>query len=218
MRKQRCAGCMGCLIVLLLSGLALGGCAARYYQSTQREPEIPVNQFLRRQSEALPPGWSFQEEDVSNIETDTDFTWARWAISSGFQYKATLETYGRDRIFEEIHVFWNPFAAKVILSPSPGSVYAGKGYIPESWTYRPPHANRFEFGCEGGDGIAQPEWCSLILRYDEYVIVFSTPIVDYMTLDDLKQVLEVIDQEMYNYLQNSTLRPGPRQVPTSLDE
>jgi hypothetical protein len=209
---------VGCLIVLLLSGLALGGCAARYYQSTEREPEIPINQFLRKQLEALPPGWSFQGVDVSDIETDTDFTWARWAIASGFQYKATLETYRRDQISEEIHVFWNPFAARIILSPSPSSVYAGEGYVPKGWSYHPPHASRFEFGCEDGDGIAQPEWCSLILRYDEYVIVFSTPIADYMTLDDLKRVLEVIDQEMSTYLQHSTLRPGPREVPSSLDE
>jgi len=190
----------------------------RYYQSTEREPEIPINQFLRRQLEALPPGWSSQGVDVSDIETDTDFTWARWAIASGFQYKATLETYRRDRIFEEIHVFWNSFAARLILSPSPSSVDAGEGYIPKGWIYRPPHANRFEFGCDGGDGVIQPEWCSMILRYEEYVIIISTPIADYMTLNDLKRMLEVIDQEMATYLQNSTLRPGPRVVPTSLDE
>jgi len=39
-----------------------------------------------------------------------------------------------------------------------------------------------------------------------------------MTLDDLRRILEVIDREMATYLQNSTLRPGPREVPSSLDE
>ena len=40
---------------------------------------------------------------------------------------------------------------------------------------------------------------------------------DYMTLDDLQRVLEVIDKEMTRHLKNSTLRPGPRPVPTALD-
>lgn len=213
------AGCAGCVLVLLLiSGLVLGGCAARYYRSTEREPELPINQFLQKQLEALPPGWTFSEVDASSIWTDTDFTWARWAVASGFQYKVTLETYRRNQIFEEIHVFWNSFAAKANSRPSPSSVDAGKGYVPKGWVYRPPNADQFEFGCEGGDRGAQTEWCSLILRYEEYIIVLSTPIADYMTLDDLRRLLEVIDQEMADYLKSSTLRSGPRPVPTTLDE
>ncbi len=53
---------------------------------------------------------------------------------------------------------------------------------------------------------------------EEYIIVLSTPIADYMTLEDLKRLLEVIDREMADFLQHSTLHPGPRKVPTSLDE
>ena len=117
--RWRRAGCVGCGFVLLLSGILLGGCAARYYQSTQREPELPINQFLRKQFEVLPPGWTFHKVDASNIWTDTDFTWARWAVASGFRYKVTLETHRRNQISEEIHVFWNPFAAKVNSRPSP---------------------------------------------------------------------------------------------------
>ncbi len=216
MRRWWRAGCAGCLLVVLLGGLILGGCAARFFQSTQREPELPVNRFLRKQLEVLPPGWSFSKVDAKDISTDSDFTWARWAVWTGFEYKASLETSRRNLISEEIHVFRSPFMAKITLSPSPSSVYAGEGYTPEGWAYRPPHANRFEFGCEGGDGVAQPERCSLILRYEEYVIVLSTPIADYMTLEDLKRVLEVIDREMADFLQHSTLQPGPRKVPESL--
>ena len=210
-------GCVLCMLILLLGGLALGGCVARYYQSTEREPELPVNQFLQKQLEALPPGWTFHKVSASDIWTDTDFTWARWAVASSFQYKITLETYRRNRIYEEIHVFWNSFAARVNSRPSPSSVNAGKGYVPEGWVYHPPNADQFEFGCEGGDGAVQPKWCSLILRYEEYVIVLSTPIAEYMTLEDLRRLLEVIDREMADFLQHSTLRPGPRKVPESLD-
>jgi len=209
---------VGCGLVLLLSGLVLGGYLARYYQSTQREPELPVNQFLRRQLEALPPGWSFHDVNASSIWTDTDFTWARWAVASGFLYKVSSKTYRRNQISEEVHVFWNPFAAKVNSHPSPSSIDAGEGYVPKEWEFRPPNADQFEFGCEGGDGSTQPKWCKVILRYEEYVIVLSTPIADHMTLNDLKQLLEVIDREMADFLQHSTLRPGPRKVPTSLAE
>ena len=217
MSGWRRAGCVGCMLVLLLCGLILGGCVVRYYQSTQREPELSVNQFLQKQFEVLPPGWTFQKVRASDIWTDTDFTWARWAVASGFQYKVTLETYRRNQIYEEIHVFWNAFAASVNSRPSPSSVNAGKGYVPKGWVYHPPNADQFKFGCEGGDGVARPEWCSLILRYKEYVIVLFTPIAEYMTLEDLRRLLEVIDREMADFLQRTTLRPGPRKVPESLE-
>ncbi len=204
------AGCAGCLLVVLLSGLALGGCATCFFQTTQREPELPVKRLLRKQLEAMPPGWSLGKAD---IWTDTDFTWASWAVAVNFRYK-------NERIFlrEEIHIFSNPFAARIILRPSPPSVNAGKGYIPNGWAYRPSHADQFEFGCGGGDSVSQPEGCSLILRYEEYIIIFGTPIGSYMTLDDLKRVLEATDQEMSSYLETSTLRSGPRVAPTTLDE
>jgi hypothetical protein len=216
MKRWWRSGYAGCLLVALLCLLILCGCTACFFYSTQREPEIPVNYLLRKQLEALPPGWSLARGriDASDIWTDTDFTWARWAVNTNFNYKENPQIF----ISEEIHVFRSSFMARVTLSPSPRSIYAGEGYIPEGWSYRPPHANRFEFGCEGGDGVAQPERCSVLLRYKEYVIVIFTPIADYMTLGDLKRILELIDQEMATYLQNSTLRPGPREVPSSLDE
>ena len=197
------------LLVAFLGILTVVGCAARFFQPAFREPELPVQPFLLKQNDVLPLGWTLGRV---NVWTDTDFTWAGWAVSTGFTYKNYL-----DDISEEIHVFGNPFAARLILSPSPSSVNAGKGYVPRGWTYRPPHAQRFEFGCTGGDGANQPEGCSLILRYEEYVIVLSTPIAEYMTLEDLRRLLEVIDREMADFLQHSTLRPGPRKVPESLD-
>lgn len=214
MSKWWRAGCVGCLLLFLLVGLGVGGCTVRFFQTMQREPELVVEQFLYKQLEALPPDWTpAWAPGELLIWTDTDFTWASWAIATGFNYKRGLKY-----IHEEIHVFRNSFAARIISYPSPSSLSAGEGYIPKGWTYRPPHADRFEFGCRGGDGVSQPEGCSLILRYEEYIIVFSTPIGSYMTLDDLRRVLEVIDQEMSNHLKNSNLRPGPRPVPTALDQ
>ncbi|MBC7228646.1 MAG: hypothetical protein H5T61_15675 [Thermoflexales bacterium] len=169
-----------------------------------------MEQFLYKQLEALPPGWTpgwAPGKLLIWAETDSDATWASWAVFTGFNYKGGLES-----IREEIHVFRSSFVARLIPYPSPSSLSAGKGYTPEGWSYRPLHANRFEFGCEGGDGVSQPERCSCILRYEEYIIVFDTPIADYMTLEDLQRIMEVIDREMTDYLKHSTLRPGPRLV------
>jgi len=197
--------------------LTLGGCTVLFFQSTQREPELPVRQFLQKQLAAFPPDWVLGRE--IGIWTDTDFTWASWAAVVNFWYKDGVRiSPGIDYAQEEIHIFRSSFMARITPHPSPPSLSAAEGYIPQGWSYYPPHADRFEFGCSGGDGFSQPEGCGFILRYEEYTIVFGTPIGDYMTLDDLRRILEVIDQEMISFLQNSTLRPGPRVVPTSLDE
>jgi len=199
---------IGCFLAMLLGCLGLGGCAVRFFQSTRREPELSVQQLLHKQLEVFPPGWTL---DGAEIWTDTDFTWARWAVAAHFGYEG-------DFVSEEVHIFRNPLVARIITRPSPPSLAARKGYIPEGWTYRPPHADRFEFGCSGGEGVSQPKWCSLILRYEEYIIVLGAPIGDHLTLSDLQRILEVIDKEMNDYLQHSTLCPGLRSVPASLDE
>jgi len=209
MSGWRSVRCVACLLVIVLGFALAGGCTSQALRSFQREPELPVHQLLYKQLGALPADWTLEKPD---IWTDTDFTWARWAVVVNFEYKD-----GSDFAGEEIHIFANPFLARITRYPSPSSLSAGEGYMPQGWTYRPPHAQRFEFGCTGGDGANQPEGCSLILRYEEYVIVLSTPIAEYMTLEDLRRLLEVIDREMADFLQHSTLRPGPRKVPESLD-
>lgn len=215
MKRWQRAAYLGCLIVAFSGTLALGGCTVLFFHSTQREPELPIQQFLKKQLTAFPSEWVLEEKTI--IWTDTDFTWASWAAVNNFWYKDDVRiSLGIDFAQEEIHVFRSSFMARITPYPSPSSLSAAEGYIPQGWTYRPPHADRFEFGCEGGDGSVQPEGCSFIARYEEYIIVFSTPIASYMTLDDLQRIIEVIDCEMANYLQHSTLRPGSRLVPTAI--
>lgn len=214
MRQWHRVACIGCLSVILLGILTLGGCTVLFFQSTQREPELPIRQFLRKQLTAFPPAWVL---DSISIQTDTDFTWASWAVTAGFWYKDGVRiSPGITSAGEEIHIFRSSFMARITPHPSPSSLSAAEGYIPQGWNYRPLHADRFEFGCSGGDGIAQPEACGFIVRYEEYIIVFSTPIASYMTLEDLQRIIEVIDREMADYLKRSTLRPGPRLVPTAI--
>ncbi len=218
------------LLVILLSILYLSGCIVNIFYSTHREPELPIPQFLQRQIEAFPPGWYVEESDIVIWTAANDphgkFTNAPWAVAVDFWYKDGARiSKGLATAHEQIFVYKSSFDAQTVSYPSEywatyweGWITSRAGYIPQGWIYRPPHADRFEFKCWGGDGIAKPELCSFILRYEEYIIVFDTPIVDYMTLDDLQRVLEVIDQEMTRHLKNSTLRPGPRPVPTALDK
>lgn len=218
MRQWQRIACLGCLIVALSGLLTLGGCIVLFFQSTQREPELPIRQFMQKQLEAFPPDWTVViGGDIDYIYTDSDITWASWAVSATFWYKDGVRiSPGIASAHEEIHVFRSAFMARITSYPSPSSLSVAEGYIPQGWSYRPPHADRFEFGCRGGNGRAQPEWCGFIVRYEEYIIVFDTPIASYMTLEDLQRIMGVIDREMTDYLKRSTLRPGPRLVPTAI--
>lgn len=230
MKSWQRVGCIGCFTLIILSLLALGGYAVLFSRSTQREPELPIRQFLQKQVEAFPSTWYLEEDDIELWTGAADphgkFTNASWAVAADFWYKDGVRiSKGLATAHEQIHVYKSPLNARMVSYPSEywatyweGWITPGEGYIPQGWRYRPPHADRFELRCWGGDGIAQPELCSFIVHYEEYIIAFDTPIASYMTLQDLKRVLEVIDREMANYLANSTLRPGQRKVPTLLGE
>jgi len=205
MRNRRFAiGVRRLLVILLLVGLTLSGCG----QSMQREPEIPVNRILQVQSEVLPAGWQFRPVDSTNIYTDRDFTWATWMAEAGFYRKRPLE----GSITEEFHVFANSPMAQSIPASSAEVNYL-ESYVPGEWSYTPPNAERFEFECTP-EGTYDLEWCEAILRYDEYVIYLTAPIAEYFTLQDFQQLLEVTDQEMTEFLRDSSVRPGPREAPT----
>jgi len=219
MRQWQRMGYIGCLVIALSGILALGGCTALFFHSTQREPELPIRQFMQKQLEVFPPGWTVVlGGDIDYIHTDSEVTPASWAVSASFWYKDGVRiSPGVASVSEEVHVFRSAFAAQIDgWRTMPYSLIIGEIYIPRGWTYRPSHANDFEFGCEGGNGSAHPEWCGFIVRYEEYIIVLTTPITDYMTLEDLQRIMEVIDHEMADYLKRSTLRPGPRLVPTTI--
>ncbi len=153
MKPWQRTACMGFLVVILSGLLALAGCAMLFLQSTQREPELPIRQFLQRQLKAFPPNWAVVVGgDIDYIHTDTDVTPARWAVTASFWYKDGVRiSPGIAEAHEEVHVFQNPFAAQINgWRITPYSLIVGEIYIPQDWIYRPPHADRFEFGCEGG--------------------------------------------------------------------
>jgi len=242
MRQWQHVACIGCLGIILLGILILGGCIVGRSYSTQREPELPIRQFLRKQLEAFPANWHLEESDIklwtSAADPEGKFSNAPWAVAVDFWYKPSSVriSKGLAVAHEQIFVYKSTFQAQSIPYPSEfwaaywGDWFASgdpilsysPGYIPREWSYHPSHANRFEFRCWGGDGIAKPEWCSFILRYEEYIIAFDTDMVrdltreDIMTLEDLRRIIEVIDHEMADYLKRSTLRPGPRLVPTTI--
>jgi len=62
------AGCAGCLILILLCSLALGDCTLRFFQSMQREPELPIQQLLHRELEAFPSGWTLGKSDMTSLQ------------------------------------------------------------------------------------------------------------------------------------------------------
>ena len=186
--------------IFMLTIIITSGCA--FAQTMRREPEIPVELLLERQLEVLGPEWSF---GGGEIWTDRDFTYALWTVWTGFDYSDNIQ-YAR----EEIHIFPNSSQASILRWPSPASVNIEEGRTPKGWTYEPTHADWFVLDCKPAHS---PESCRFIVRYEEYIIYFYAPITEYMTLDDLEEIIRVTDDTMYEYLLNSKLKAGPRPIP-----
>lgn len=73
--------------------------------------------------------------------------------------------------------------------------------IPTEWEYIPAAANRSRVVCAeviiGGKYTS----CEAVMQYDEYILIYSTSIgSDFMTLEQLEEVLMAIDERMLNYL------------------
>ena len=198
----------GGVVILIIASLTIR-CTFNWFEPARRVPrEIPLGQLVETQQEALGPQWS-QRDNVS-LNTDSDFTSGVWAILWGFDHVDY-----RHNANEEIHTFYNLPRAERNKSPSPGAIYINKdGNPPPGWNYIPPHADRFVIDCRGETVI---ESCAVLLRYQEYAIVYYTNVADATTLEDLRRLLVATDEFMYDYLSSTTLEPGRREVPT-LDE
>ncbi len=218
----------GCLSLILLSACAIGGWIMRIAYSTRREPELAIRSFVRKQLAAFPPGWYVDESHMtlwtSTRDPHAKFTNASWMVAVDFWYRGnTRLTKGIAVAHEQIFVYKSPLDARSTAYPSEywatyweGWITSGRGNIPSGWRDRPPHADRFELKCWGNDPITKPELCSLILVYEEYFIILDTPIGDYMTLNDLRRIVDLIDREMTDHLNHSILRLGPREMPTDI--
>jgi len=208
MAKQ--SGCARSLLIVISIGIfATGTCCSTPYLSpiVARRPEINIEQLVQNQLAAFPSG--VQTGEIT-INTDSDFTYARWAVTVRFYLPP--QTWLQN---EEVHVFQNPMLAHLIRSPSPGSVAAwGAESLPEDWDYKPAHADRFHLRYvpeELGKGTYY-----VLVRYQEYTFFLQGQTSELFTLADLQRVLEVTDAEMAAFLKASALRPGSRRIPSGL--
>ena len=199
----------GVALILLLSALFMTKCAYDLFRSFQRVPqEIPVLELVASQLDALGPQWSFSNE--TGLNTDTDLTDGVWNVYVGFDH-----TDWRYNISGEIHVFSNADQAKLSVWPSPMAFAVDtEGNTPTAWNYEPAHADRFILDCDDG---SLPNYCLILLRYQEYSFVYAMDVAGAMTLADLQRFIQATDEFMYDYLSSTTLEPGRREVPT-LDE
>jgi len=201
---------VGCVAILLLGSLVVTACVVYFFRPMRREPELPVQQLLHEQLRVFPPGWIL---DTPEVSTDSDFTWGVWAVTAHFYYQNHLEY-----VSEEIHVFNDPTRAHILfrttsrLSPSMGY----QTFIPAEWTYRPSGAQQFEIRCVKGE--TKIKSCEVGMRYEEYVIRLYVPVGSLLSLEEMKDILEVIDREMTVFLEDSTLRSGFRLAPRKLDK
>lgn len=180
--------------------------------SIQREPKINLTKLFAQQEKALPDLWITEDSRDWQIYTDSDFTWARYAVYMNYDYRV-------DKIRQEIHVFADLFRAKIVNNPSSSGVFLGKYYIPEDWVFKPDYADYYEMGCTHNEKYVEyTRTCKIILRYQEFAFVITTPIRDYMSLENLEDFLSATDQFMHNYLSNSSVVSLKKITLPSIDE
>jgi hypothetical protein len=73
--------------------------------------------------------------------------------------------------------------------------------IPQGWSYESQVADRFKFACAELVILSRFRNCTAVAQYDEYISIFSTHMSsEYMTLEDLQNILKAIDENMALYL------------------
>lgn len=174
--------------------------------SIQREPELAFEELLMKQASVLSEDWKWT---FVHYVSDTDFSRAKYVASGRIDYSRRI--WDTDSIRVNVHVFSTPLRAMLIAPP----LRHYTGYIPQGWDYEPQKADRYGFFCNGGDGVANPERCQCIVQYGEYYFDFRFPIGRFLLLEDVRKVLEITDKEMHHFLNNSAVRRGSRNVPTS---
>lgn len=177
----------------------------------QREPEISIVDVRHTLIKALGKEWEAIPSDPAKLYIDTpdrDITSASWAVSDHFRDSE----HPRDSIYLEMYVFRNPHT--VHLSSSSGWIYMDKPFIPEKWSYRPKHADSFRILCEYRTVEISGVYCTTEIRYQEYLFYLRAPVSSSFGLEDLQTLLDVLDDYMVQFLQSSTLIPGPRRVPS----
>jgi len=210
MNTRRLTSCYLKIIMLLIIVSFTTGCLS---PPMQRQPEISLARIRQTFIGALGKEWETDPSEQPYISTDTDFTSATWAVSTGFRDRE----HPLDHIDLEIHVFRNPYlAAHQPFPASPIWRYMAAPFYPAGWDYRPPHAESFRIACEEVELVKKRVYCTAEMRYEEYVLYLRVHITSSFGLDKLKILLNATDKYMFEFLNSSTLTSGPRILPTTI--
>lgn len=199
-----------CLLVgsmIVSIAILLAGCLSG---SMQRKPEISIVDVRQTLVKALGVEWEAIPSNPAKLHINTpdhDITSAIWVVSDHFRDSK----HPRNSIYLEMYVFRNPHV--VHLSSSSSWIYMDQPFIPVEWDYQPPHADSFRILCEYRKVEVSGIFCTTEIRYQEYLFYLRAPISSSFGLEDLQALLDVLDDYMVQFLQSSTLVPGPRRVP-----
>ncbi len=198
-RKRMPLGCSMAMVLIVIGTvvwLILWGV------DTRRVPnEIALAELFQAQVSALGSGWAIASE--GHLTSDSDMTRGLWVYEVEFEpYAAWLQ----------FHTFRSPYLAERWFPPFPRLFGFEDGSDPPNgWDYVPPNADYFIIDCTPE---VIPNSCYVLLRYQEYSLVYRTDVAGVMTLADLQRVIEVTDQFMANHLKSTRLEWGSRSVPT----
>ncbi|NOX60487.1 MAG: hypothetical protein GXP42_00835 [Chloroflexi bacterium] len=178
--------------------------------SLQRKPEISILDIRQRVLSALSSDWEASSVEKINIQTDIDATYGVWMVTLNFQH----QRHPYETMMMQIHVVKNPDLAQRLLPISPLGVRANEVFTPSSWHFAPRHANSYKMFCNSIQ--PQKNVCIAEVRYQEYVVYFLIPFANDSSLVALRKALEAVDRYMAEFLDSSTLSPGPRNVPAKI--
>ncbi len=177
-----------------------------YFTPIDRAPEFPINYLAEKQLTIFSSDWEYS---APTIPTDRNITFAKYVYVTYF-HTADPRRY----VWVNVHMHGNPLQARLDDCPSYsciGILYSeGEKYTtPEGWTYHPPHADSFIIRCKDyqSDNISG---CGIIVRYGEMIVEIDPSLKAALTAHDLQLLLEVTDETIYNYFEQSTINPKSR--------
>lgn len=157
---------------------------------TVREPPIVLNDLLVT-TDVFPLHWKMigtPEPEPKQFELD----WGEDNLFVRFQL-VDNQGFATHYIFR----FRNETSAKYGLFriKRQGYLFPSTRTPPEGWRYSSPIADDWLFGC------IDAKACTALGRYDEFISIFRTSIdPDFMTLEDLEDILKAIDEKFSKHI------------------
>ena len=176
----------------------------------RRTPELAIETIIPGQA-----SWVCSRPDSEthiSVWWDPDISRAAWIG----QAVLCVDSDPRERLWVDVHVFVNRRRATQFLHSVANRRSQMGNYSAADLGYHPAQANGFHIWRSQAKELRCSYYEAFIL-YDEYVLRLATCSDHDADLDRLRQLMEILDEQMHTHLKASRLVPGLRAVPSALE-